>query len=51
MVIKVANKVIAIEKIRIEAGEILLSKKRTKNKIPIRGICIPINATNKNLDA
>jgi hypothetical protein len=50
-VIAVASNVIINEKNKIDAGEIVCSKKRTKKRIPISGICIPIKATNKNLNA
>ncbi|WP_230407919.1 hypothetical protein [Flavobacterium hydrocarbonoxydans] len=43
-----ANKVIIREKIRIENGVRVVSEYKTKNKTPIKGMKIPIKATNKN---
>jgi hypothetical protein len=38
-------------KIKIESGEIIFLEYKTKNKIPIKGMWIPIKATNRNLKA
>ena len=50
-VTKVATNVIMRAKIKIESGEIIFLEYKTKNKIPIKGMWIPIKATNRNLKA